>query len=49
MQLPLKAAMTGEDWWALASQSCTASTVFLGHPSPDTRQKKSGDTTVCDQ
>lgn len=43
MELPLKAAMTGEEELALASRSCAASRFFLEHPSPETMQKKSGD------
>lgn len=46
LQLPLKAAMIGEDEVALASRSCAASEFFCGHPSPDTRQKHSGITAV---
>lgn len=42
MQLPLKAAMTGED--ELTSRSCAASAFLRGHSSPDTGQKRSGDT-----
>lgn len=47
MQVPLKAAMTGEDELALASRSCAASAFFRGHPSPAVRQEKSGGTAVC--
>lgn len=43
MQSPLKTEMTGEDGLPLASQSCDASACFRGPPSPDMRQKKSGD------
>ena len=45
-QLPLKAAMTGEDWLALASRSCVASAYFLEHLSPDKMQNKQGSAEI---
>ena len=39
VQLPLKAAMTGEDDCALASRSCAASAFLREPPSPDTKHK----------
>lgn len=40
MHLPLKAAMTGEDWLAIKSRSCAASAFFREHLSPVNMKNK---------
>lgn len=41
VQLPLKAAKTGEDPMSFASRFCAASAFFRGHPSPVMMQRQS--------